>query len=133
MIVWVENFWKLNQALQCHLVGYYVVNPSQLCCIVYSIYILKNTIENSDNKSGADYYTSEFAKTGSVAANCVISDSEVWFLKSCSEGLGQNLLQKKQEKSVRLRVHHLQQKKKQTRQSDRGIAEVPKSLAKMDP
>ena len=50
-------------------------------------------IENYDNKRGTDY-TSEFAKTGSIDANCLISDSEVWFLKSSSEGIDQNLLQK---------------------------------------
>jgi hypothetical protein len=52
--------------------------------------MLTNTIDNFDNKNGKD--TSDFAKTGSFAANCFIS--EQWFLKSSSEGGTSNLLQK---------------------------------------
>jgi hypothetical protein len=52
--------------------------------------MLTNTVENFNNKNGT--YTSDFAKIGSFATNCFIS--EMWFLKSSSEGLTSNLLQK---------------------------------------
>lgn len=79
--------------------------------------MLTNTIVNFDNKNGTD--TSDFAKTGSFAANCFIS--ERCFLKSSSEGLTSNLLQK-HVRSVSISVQHLP--KEQTQQS------VPRNVLK---
>jgi hypothetical protein len=52
--------------------------------------IAKNSVQFVDDMNQT--CTSDFAKTGSFSANCLIN--EWWFLKSSTEGLTSNLLQK---------------------------------------